>query len=79
MPAFGPMKRRDLIRALRQAGFTGPFGAKTMRGGAAHEIMISPQGVRLSIPNPHRGDIGVKLLSLILRQAGLSREQWEQL
>jgi hypothetical protein len=24
MPAFGPISRNDLIRALRQLGFTGP-------------------------------------------------------
>jgi hypothetical protein len=33
----------------------------------------------IHVPNPHRADIGHKLLSEILRQAGISREQWEQL
>jgi predicted RNA binding protein YcfA (HicA-like mRNA interferase family) len=28
------------------------------------------------IPNPHKGDIGVGLLRRILRQAGVSREEW---
>lgn len=34
--------------------------------------------VVLTIPNPHRGDIGVGLLSVILRQAGILRKDWER-
>jgi len=30
----------------------------------------------LIIPNPHEGDIGVGLLSRLLRQANLSRAEW---
>jgi len=29
------------------------------------------------IPNPHGGDIGVEFLSRILKQAGVSRREWE--
>lgn len=35
--------------------------------------------ITLHIPNPHRADIGMDLLARILRQAGISREQWEKL
>ena len=28
------------------------------------------------IPNPHEGDIGVGSLRRILRQAGVTREEW---
>ena len=28
MPAFGPIKRRDLIGYLRQLGFDGPYSGK---------------------------------------------------
>lgn len=31
----------------------------------------------LTIPNPHRGDIGLSLLSILLGQAGISRKDWE--
>lgn len=31
----------------------------------------------LTIPNPHRGDIGVGLLNVVLDQAGISRKEWE--
>jgi hypothetical protein len=33
----------------------------------------------LRIPNPHQGDIGKELLSRILRQAGIDRDEWERL
>jgi hypothetical protein len=32
----------------------------------------------LTIPNPHRDEIGPKLLGLLLRQAGISRKEWEK-
>ena len=33
----------------------------------------------LVLPNPHRRDISSELLARILRQAGVSREDWEKL
>ena len=72
MPAFGPISRRDLIRHLRQLGFDGPYS------GGKHEFVIRGN-VTLRIPNPHRGDIGRELLSLILKQAGITRDEWERL
>jgi hypothetical protein len=35
--------------------------------------------VTIWIPNPHRGDIGGEFLARILRQAGISRDEWETL
>ena len=72
MPAFGPIKRRDLIYYLRKLGFTGPFS------GGKHEFMQRGQQ-SLTIPSPHRGDIRPKLLAIILRQAGIERSEWERL
>ena len=72
MPRFGPVHRRDLIRALRRAGFMGPAA------GGTHEVMWKGT-LKVSIPNPHRGDIGRNLLAIILREAGISKEQWERL
>ena len=72
MPAFGPISRRDLIRGLRQAGFDGPFS------GGKHPFMIKGD-LTLTLPNPHQGEIGRELLSRILRQAGISKEEWERL
>jgi len=34
--------------------------------------------VTITIPNPHGKDIGIGLLSRILRQAGVTRSEWEQ-
>jgi len=46
--------------------------------GGKHQYMVKGT-VRLVIPNPHRGDISGALLMRILKQAGISREEWEQL
>ena len=72
MPAFGPITRRELIRCLRSAGFEGPFS------GGRHQFMIR-NDVTVRVPNPHHGDIGKELLSRILRQAGISKGEWEEL
>ncbi len=50
MPAFGPVKRKDLIRALKQTGFDGPHT------GGKHEFMVKGN-LRLTLPNPHQGEI----------------------
>lgn len=70
MPPWGPVSRTRMIRGLRALGFEGPLP------GGRHEFMIRT-GQRVVIPNPHRGDIAVDLLARILRQAGISREEWE--
>ena len=72
MPHFGPIKRRELIACLRRLGFTGPYA------GGKHEFM-QRGGLALTIPNPHGGDIGPRLLAQLLRQARITREEWEQL
>jgi hypothetical protein len=33
----------------------------------------------VAIPNPHRGDISRSLLLRILKEAGVSREEWGRL
>jgi predicted RNA binding protein YcfA (HicA-like mRNA interferase family) len=72
MPAWKPLKRRELIAALRRAGFRGPYS------GGRHEFMQKANLV-LTVPNPHRGDIAIGLLAIVLRQAGISRGEWEKL
>jgi predicted RNA binding protein YcfA (HicA-like mRNA interferase family) len=72
MPSFGPIKRKDLVHYLRVLGFDGPHT------GGQHQYMV--QGtIKLRIPNPHEGDITADLLARILRQAGISRTEWERL
>ncbi len=72
MPQFGPVKRDELIRSLMTLGFEGPYS------GARHQLMLKGQ-LRLALPTPHHGDIGRELLSRILKQAGISRDEWERL
>ena len=72
MPAFGPVSRKDLVRCLMKMGFEGPYS------GGQHQFMLKGN-VTLTIPNPHKRDIGRELLSRILRQAGISRKEWERL
>jgi predicted RNA binding protein YcfA (HicA-like mRNA interferase family) len=70
MPVWGPVSRRQLVASLRRLGFEGPYS------GGKHEFMVRSDCV-LTIPNPHGGDIGIGLLAVILRQAGVSRREWE--
>lgn len=72
MPALGPVKRRDLIRFFRELGFDGPYS------GGNHQYMVRGR-TRVRIPNPHQGNIGKGLLSRILKQANVSKEEWERL
>lgn len=72
MPPFGPIKRGKLIRYLRELGFEGPYA------GGRHQYMVKGT-VRLALPNPHQSDIGQNFLGRILRQAGISRDEWERL
>ncbi|MGB5595182.1 MAG: type II toxin-antitoxin system HicA family toxin [Crocosphaera sp.] len=72
MPPLRPIKRQKLIRYLKQLGFQGPYVGKR------HQFMIK-DNIKLIIPNPHQSDIGKNLLAEILRQADISREDWEQL
>ncbi len=72
MPAFAPVKRKDLIKALRQAGFEGPYA------GGKHEFLVKGE-IRLILPNPHQSEISKDLLARILRQANVSRAEWEKM
>jgi predicted RNA binding protein YcfA (HicA-like mRNA interferase family) len=72
MPTFGPVKRDVLIRCLRKFGFDGPYS------GGKHPFMVKGD-LTLTIPNPHHKDIGREFLARILRQAGVTKEEWEKL
>ncbi len=72
MPSWGPVKRKDLIRNLIRLGFEGPFS------GGRHQFMLKGN-LTVRVPNPHSGDICTDLLIRILRQAGVTRDEWESL
>ncbi len=69
MSRLNPVSRRELISGLKGFGFDGPHG------GGRHQFMIR-DAVRLTLPNPHRREIGADLLDRLLKQAGISREAW---
>ena len=64
-----PIKWKELVRKLQQFGFSGPFV------GGRHPYMTKGNLV-LTIPNPHKGDVGIQLLLRILKQARVSKEDW---
>jgi predicted RNA binding protein YcfA (HicA-like mRNA interferase family) len=35
--------------------------------------------ITVRVPNPHQPDIGKELLAQILRQAGISKDDWEKI
>lgn len=72
MPHLGPIKRKDLIYYLRRLGFEGPYS------GRRHQFMMKGN-IALWIPDPHQGDIAEDLLTRILKQAKISRAEWENL
>jgi predicted RNA binding protein YcfA (HicA-like mRNA interferase family) len=72
MARLAPISRVDLVRNLLDLGFVGPFK------GGAHQYM-ERNGVDVRIPNPHGSEIDVDLLNRILKQAGVTREEWLKL
>ncbi|MEK7585554.1 MAG: type II toxin-antitoxin system HicA family toxin [Patescibacteria group bacterium] len=69
MPKLAPISQKKFVTKLIKLGFTGPFQE------GRHPYLIRGSIV-LTIPNPHDGDISVDLLVRLLRQAGISRQEW---
>lgn len=65
-----PVTRREFIRRLLRLGFDGPFA------GGRHEFLVRNE-IRLILPNPHRTQISVGLLTRLLVQGGVTRDEWE--
>ena len=64
-----PVSWKQLVKRLKDFGFEGPFS------GGSHPYMIKGELV-LTIPNPHRKEISIDLLSRLLKQADIKREEW---
>jgi predicted RNA binding protein YcfA (HicA-like mRNA interferase family) len=63
------ISRAKLIRRLKKIGFEGPFQ------GSDHDFMVRGDNF-VRIPNDHGREIGVNLISEILREGGVSRDEW---
>jgi predicted RNA binding protein YcfA (HicA-like mRNA interferase family) len=64
------LSRKDLIRKFRALGYSGPFS------GGKHQFMIKGSQ-KIRIPNPHVSDISASLVKEIIRQAGISSQEWD--
>ena len=64
-----PVSWKTLVRKLCTLGFNGPYV------GGKHNFMVRGE-LRLTIPNPHIGDINISLLSEILSRGNISRQEW---
>lgn len=60
---------RKLIQKFHTLGFVGPYA------GGRH-LFMERGSVRVRVPNPHGQDISKDLLAEILRQAGVTKEEW---
>ncbi len=64
------ISRRKLIKKFRSLEFDGPFS------GGKHQFMVKGTK-KIRIPNPHGGkDVHTSLVNEILKQAGISGEEW---
>ena len=67
-----PISRKDLIKKFRKLDFSGPYT------GGRHQFMIKGK-LKIRVPNPHKSeDILDSLLHEILRQAGISKNEWNK-
>jgi len=65
------ISRKQLIQKFRALGYEGPIS------GGKHQFMVKGQQ-KIRIPNPHKKkDIHKSLVNEILRQAGISAQEWE--
>ena len=67
-----PVNRRELIRKLGRAGFSGPFS------GAKHQYMLRDK-LKIFIPNPHGKDIGLKIIKRIIIDINISNKEFNEL
>ena len=64
-----PISWKGFVKKLKLFGFKGPYV------GGKHPYMVKGNLV-LTIPNPHKGSIGIPLLIRILKQANISKIDW---
>lgn len=74
MPRLSPEKSRVVIKKLRALGFEGPFS------GGRHLFMRHPNSkVKIPIPMPQGKDIPRGTVRAIIKQAGITVDDWQSL
>ena len=63
---------RKLIRNFQKLGFDGPYS------GGKHQFM-KKGSLKVHIPSKHQKDISTALVNEILRQAGITKKEWDKL
>ena len=71
MPKLPVLSGKDLIKALSRIGYN--FDHQT----GSHVTLVNPSGKKITIPN-HR-ELGPGILRAIIKQAGLSIEEFLKL
>ncbi len=69
----GQVKARELLRILERAGFV------VLRVKGSHRLLRHPSGRRLLFAVHDTESVGPKLLSRILKDAGLTLDDFERL
>jgi len=67
------ISRSELLRKFRALGFEGPYS------GGKHQFM-KKGSLKVRIPNPHKSrEIHISLIKELLRQAGISEDEWDNI
>ncbi len=74
MPKLMPLKANEVMRKLRALGYDGPIP-----GGRHVHMVHHVQKKVIPIPTHGNKDIGVGLLRKIIRDAGVTVEEWQNL
>ena len=69
MTKISPLSFSELVRKLKFLDFKGPYA------GGKHLYMLKNE-LRLTLPNPHRKEIGVDLIKRLMRQGGITKKEW---
>ena len=63
---------KKFIHNFKKLGFDGPYS------GGRH-LFMKRGSLKVHVPNKHKGDIGAGLVNEILRQAGIAKQEWDNL
>ena len=74
MSRLSPLKPHQVIRKLRKKGFVGPIP-----GGRHVRMVHTETGQIIPIPMHKSKDVSVGLIRAIIRELGITPEEWNRL